>query len=70
MTTKATRNVGKKWTPGDVKALKELAGLGTPLRVIALKLGRREEGVRRKARAEGVGVRETRAPYRKEGGAA
>lgn len=49
MPKKYIRNTGKKWTPGEVKKLKELAKGNTPTRVIGLKLGRPVSGVRAKA---------------------
>lgn len=49
MTKKYIRNAGKQWTPKEVKELKELAKSNTPTRVIGLKLGRPEAGVRAKA---------------------
>ncbi|HEY0948122.1 MAG TPA: hypothetical protein VGE53_01335 [Candidatus Paceibacterota bacterium] len=49
MTKKYIKNAGKKWNPEEVKQLKELAKGNTPTRVIGLKLGRPEAGVRAKA---------------------
>jgi hypothetical protein len=49
MTKKYIKNAGKQWTPEEVKKLKELAKGNTPTRVIGLKLGRPEAGVRAKA---------------------
>ena len=49
MTKKYIRNAGKRWTPPEVKKLKELAKGNTPTRVIGLKLGRPVAGVRAKA---------------------
>lgn len=49
MVKKYIRNAGKQWTPEEVKKLKELAQGNTPTRVIGLKLGRPEAGVRAKA---------------------
>ena len=49
MAKKYVRNAGKQWTPTEVKKLKELAKGNTPTRVIGLKLGRPEAGVRAKA---------------------
>lgn len=49
MAKKYIRNAGKKWTPEEVKKLKQLAAGNTPTRVIGLKLGRPEAGVRAKS---------------------
>jgi hypothetical protein len=49
MAKKYIRNAGKKWTSKEVTRLKELAKDNTPTRVIGLKLGRPEGGVRVKA---------------------
>lgn len=43
---KSTRNSGKDWSSTDRAALRELARQNTPTRVIGLKLGRTEAGVR------------------------
>jgi hypothetical protein len=66
MTTmpKSTRNTGKHWTPQEGKQLKDLAKGNTPTRVIGLKLGRTEDGVRYKAAEKGVSLRPTnQSPY-------
>ena len=64
MVTKSTRNTGNPWSKDDVKALKELAKENTPTRVIGLKLGRTENSVRSKAKAEGVSLKPTnQSPY-------
>lgn len=49
MAKKYIRNAGKQWNLEEVKKLKELAKDNTPTRVIGLKLGRPEAGVRAKA---------------------
>lgn len=49
MTKKYIRNAGKQWTPEEVRRVRELAKGNTPTRVIGLKLGRPEAGVRAKA---------------------
>ena len=62
--SKSTRNSGKPWNPGDVKALERLAAENTPTRVIGLKLGRTEDAVRAKASEEGVSLKPTnQSPY-------
>lgn len=63
---KYTRNAGKAWTAIEVRELKSLARENTPTRVIGLKLGRPEGGVRSKASEAGVSLRPTnRSPYSK-----
>lgn len=62
--SKSTRNTGKRWTPQEVKQLKQLAKENTPTRVIGLKLGRPEGGIRAKAAETGVSLRPTnQSPY-------
>lgn len=46
---KYTRNSGRAWKPSEVKELRTLARENTPTRVIGLKLGRPEAGIRAKA---------------------
>lgn len=65
--TKSTRNSGKAWRPSEVKELKTLARENTPTRVIGLKLGRPEGGVRAKASEKGISLKPTnQAPYGKK----
>lgn len=67
MTKKYIRNAGKEWTPGEVKQLKSLSKDNTPTRVIGLKLGRPEGGVRNKASELGVSLRPTnQSPYNRK----
>lgn len=67
MTKKYIRNVGKEWTPSEVKQLKSLSKDNTPTRVIGLKLGRPEGGVRNKASELGVSLRPTnQSPYNRK----
>lgn len=62
--SKSTRNAGKPWTPSEVKELRQLARENTPTRVIGLKLGRPEGGVRAKASEEGISLKPTnQSPY-------
>jgi hypothetical protein len=64
---KSTRNAGNRWTPSEVKQLEELAAGNTPTRVIGLKLGRPEGGVRSKASEEGISLKPTnQSPYNRE----
>lgn len=53
----AGSNTGKRWTPTQVKQLRQLAGRNMPTRVIGLKLGRTENAVRTKASEKGVSLR-------------
>ncbi len=67
MTKKYIRNAGKEWTPSEVKQLKSLSKDNTPTRVIGLKLGRPEGGVRSKASELGVSLRPTnQSPYNRK----
>ena len=50
-------NTGKRWTPTQVRQLRQLASQNTPTRVIGLKLGRTENAVRTKASEKGVSLR-------------
>lgn len=63
---KYIRNAGKKWAPQEEKKLAQLAKQNTPTRVIGLKLGRPESGVRSKASKLDISLRPTnRSPYSK-----
>lgn len=53
---KSTRNAGQHWTPAEVKQLQQLAAGNTPTRVIGVRLGRPEGGVRSKAQSEGISL--------------
>lgn len=65
--SKSTRNAGQQWTPQEVKQLRQLAKENTPTRVIGLKLGRPEGGVRAKASEAGVSLRPTnQSPYNRQ----
>jgi hypothetical protein len=67
MSPKYIRNAGKQWTPSEVKQLREMAKENTPTRVIGLKLGRPEEGVRAKASENGISLKPTnQSPYNKK----
>lgn len=64
---KYERNSGQRWTPAEVKQLKQLAKENTPTRVIGLKLGRPEAGVRAKASEKNVSLKPTnQAPYNRK----
>ena len=52
--SRATRNTGYHWTPGEIRLLQRLASDGTSLRAIARQLGRTESSVLRKARRQGI----------------
>ena len=61
------KNTGKQWSNNDVSQLKELAKGNTPTRVIGLKLGRTEDGVRGKAQSEGISLKPTnQSPYNRQ----
>jgi len=61
---KYNRNAGKAWSKGDERELRQLARENTPTRVIGLKLGRTEGGVRSKAQELGVSLKPTnQSPY-------
>jgi len=60
--SKSSENAGKKWTPLEVKRLKQLAKENTPTRVIVLKLGRPEGGVRAKAAENNISLKPTNQP--------
>ena len=61
---KYIRNAGKPWKTSEVRQLKQLAKGNMPTRVIGLKLGRPEGGVRTKASEEGISLRPwNQSPY-------
>ena len=53
----ASSNTGKRWTPTQLRQLRQLARQNTPTRVIGLKLGRTENAVRTKASEKGVSLK-------------
>ena len=64
MKPKYVRNAGKPWTGSEVDKLRDLAQENTPTRVIGLKLGRPEPGVRAKASENGISLKpNNQAPY-------
>lgn len=67
MTKKYVKNAGKRWTPSEVKQLRELAKENTPTRVIGLKLGRPEGGVYAKAFEKKINLKPTnQSPYNRQ----
>ena len=64
---KYIRNSGKTWTPKEVQDLRSMANVNTPTRVIGLKLGRPEAGVRAKASEKGISLKPTnQSPYNRK----
>ena len=64
MLPKYIRNTGKQWSSKEEYQLKQLVKENTPTRVIGLKLGRPENGVRAKASNLGVSLKPTnQSPY-------
>ena len=64
---KYTRNAGKVWSPKEVQQLRSMAKDNTPTRVMGLKLGRPEAGVRAKASEKGISLRPTnQSPYNRQ----
>jgi len=58
------RKAGKQWTSSEVKQLRQLASQNTPTRVIALKIGHPEGGIRAKASEKNISLRPTnQSPY-------
>lgn len=58
------RRAGKEWTDAEEQRLAELADGNTPTRLIALKLGRSEAGVRGKASELDISLKPTnQSPY-------
>lgn len=64
---KYDRNAGKQWSREDERRLRQLAKENTPTRVIGLKLGRTEAGVRSKAQELSVSLKPTnQSPYNRK----
>jgi hypothetical protein len=58
------KNSGTPWTPGDVKALRDLAAGNTPTRIVGLKLGRMPDAISDKASRENISLKPTnKSPY-------
>ena len=53
----SSSNTGKRWTPTQLRQLRQLASQNIPTRVIGLKLGRTENAVRTKASEKGVSLK-------------
>ena len=67
MSPKYIRNAGKQWEPKEVKQLREMAKENTPTRVMGLKLGRSEAGVRAKASQKRISLKPTnQSPYNRK----
>jgi hypothetical protein len=68
MKAKYVRNAGKPWTGSEVDRLRSLARENTPTRVIGLKLGRPEAGVRAKASESRISLKpNNQSPYNRRG---
>ncbi len=64
MLPKYIRNSGKEWSSKDQSQLKQFANQNMPTRIIGLKLGRPEQGVRAKASELGISLKPTnQSPY-------
>lgn len=62
--SKSTRNSGNRWTPAEMRELRDLARGNTPTRVIGVKLGRTPGAVTTKASEEGISLKPTnQSPY-------
>ena len=59
---KKPANHGKKWTPADIKKLKQLAKENTPTRVISIKMERTEDSISSKASDEGISLNPPNQP--------
>lgn len=62
----ATSSRGKRraWTAEQVQQLRELADGNTPVGVMSIKVGRSQDAIRSKARAEGISLAPpNRSPY-------
>ena len=58
------RKAGKQWTQSEVSQLRQLAKENTPTRVISLKIGHPEGGVRSKASEKHISLKPTnQSPY-------
>lgn len=67
MPSKYIRNSGKPWSSQDQSSLRKLVKENTPTRVIGLKLGRPENGVRAKAQDLGISLKPTnQSPYNRK----
>lgn len=58
------QNHSKKWTPNELKELKEMANGNTPTGLIAHELGRTEDAVEAKASEKKISLKPTnQSPY-------
>ncbi|TCC46323.1 hypothetical protein E0H73_44065 [Kribbella pittospori] len=57
-------NSGREWTDDQVQQLRDLAQGNAPVGVMTMKLGRTEDAIRSKAKAEGIALAPpNRSPY-------
>jgi hypothetical protein len=64
MAEKTSGHSSREWTDEDVATLRELANGHTPAAVMSIKLGRTEDAIRAKAKAEGISLAPpNRSPY-------
>jgi hypothetical protein len=62
--TTSSSNSGQGWTSEQVEQLRDLAVGNTPVGVMSMRLGRSEDAIRSKARAEGISLSPpNRSPY-------
>jgi hypothetical protein len=67
MIKKYIRNTGKPYQPVEIKQIKELTKSNTPTRVIGLKLGRSEGGIRNIASKNGISLKPVnQSPYNRK----
>ena len=60
----ADTSSGQEWTNEQVQQLRDLADGNTPVGVVSMKLGRSEDSIRSKAKAEGISLSPpNRSPY-------
>lgn len=58
------KNHGKRWTPSEIKELKNLSKGNTPTGLIAHELGRTKDAVEAKASEENISLKPTnQSPY-------
>lgn len=60
--TKTIKNHNKRWTEENIELLKKLANKNTPTGLIAHELGRSEDSIYAKARAEWISLQPTNKP--------
>ena len=60
----AEKTSGGRWTEEQVEQLHDLVAGNTPVGVMSIKLGRTEDSIRSKAKAEGISLAPAnRSPY-------